>query len=477
LEHSRNEITSWFEANYPLFKPITIQCHIEKYTTNFRSRVHYNATEEHDLLIRVDDDWARLRLYRPGEDPAPIHERPETLKAAKAGAAAYRGRKLSATERNRRLLSHLATFGELTHGDLDDLGVDEAELGDWLDSLLTRRPESYVVTPLFLHLIEGDGGPPSFATKLAVHFMGEHLRHYAPEPVPELEEHVWTRFGRWHLTQPQHGDQKSHAYLGVPIRESHDVAASERLDLFAQLPARVIGNLIREPDFLSEQQSWSADAASKSPEGPLSLQLRRNWKRPLLLSVVEVLTADDGQVLIGGMRRTDVAERVYVVSGLPFCARGEWAPAVTFDREIAAERLLQHPIATAIVQFEVHRLFAGLSGDPAAVLTSSGGTPQLELDDVVRGPLWRHVRTMLEQVGYRPVGTSTLESLWVTAVHVTTKNLELLDVLERQGDVLRLTDGFQSKIKAHPGHPQNRGEKPYRIRLSKYLSALQGGQA
>jgi hypothetical protein len=42
-EHSRDEITSWFAANYPLFKPITVQCHIEKYTTNFRSRVHYNA--------------------------------------------------------------------------------------------------------------------------------------------------------------------------------------------------------------------------------------------------------------------------------------------------------------------------------------------------------------------------------------------------------------------------------------------------
>ena len=57
------------------------------------------------------------------------------------------------------------------------------------------------------------------------------------------------------------------------------------------------------------------------------------------------------------------------------------------------------------------------------------------------------------------------------------KNLELLDVLERQGDVLRLTDRYQSKIKSHPGHPQNRGEKPYRVRLSQFLAGLQGGQA
>jgi hypothetical protein len=43
--------------------------------------------------------------------------------------------------------------------------------------------------------------------------------------------------------------------------------------------------------------------------------------------------------------------------------------------------------------------------------------------------------------------------------------------------VLRLTDDYQSKIKAHPGHLQNRGEKPYRVRLSQFLAALHGGQA
>lgn len=476
-EHSRDEITSWFRANYPLLKPITVQCHIEKYTTNFRSRVHYHAATEHDLLYRVDDDWSRLRLYQPGEDPAPIHDQPATPKAPKAMATS-KGRRPSAIERNRRVLAHLATFGELTRTDLDDLGLDARDLADWLDALVTRRPESHVVTPLFLHLIEGDDGPSSFTTRLAARFMGEHLRRHAPEPIPELEEHVWTRFGRWHPAQPHSGDRKTHAYLTVPSREPRDVAASERLDLFAQLPPKVIGDLIRETDFLSEQQSWSADAASKSSEGVLSTQQCRKWKRPLLLSVVELLVADDGQVLIGELHRADVIERAYVIGGLPLCARDEWEPAATLEREVAAERILQHPVAAAIVQFEVHRLFAELSGDPAGVLnTEPGGTAQLELEDVGRGPLWRHVRTLLEQVGYWPVGGSTRDSRWISSVHVTLKNLELLDVLERQGDVLRLTDPYQSKIKAHPGHPQNRGEKPYRVRLSQYLAALQGGQA
>jgi hypothetical protein len=307
--------------------------------------------------------------------------------------------------------------------------------------------------------------------------MGEHLRRHAPEPIPELEEHVWARFGRWHLTQPHGGDQKTHAYLSVPIREPRDVAASERLDLFAQLPPKVIGDLIREPEFLSEQQSWSADAASKSSEGPLSTQLRRSWKRPLLLSTVELLVADDGQVLIGEMERTDVMARSYVVAGLPLCRHGEWEPAATLDREAAAERLFQHPVAAALLQFEVYRLFAGLSGDVAALIHVGGGLAHLELDGAGRGPLWRHVRSMLEQVGYWPVGASTQDSFWASAVHVMLKNLELLDVFERDGDVLRLTDDYQSKIKAHPGHLQNRGEKPYRVRLSQFLAALHGGQA
>ena len=391
--------------------------------------------------------------------------------------ATGKGKKLSPLDRNRRLLAHLASFGELIRSDLEDLGLDETHLGDWLDSLLVRRPEAYVVTPLFLHLIEGDVGPAAFTTRLAARFMGEHLRRHSPEPIAEIEEHVWSRFGSWHLPQPHGGDQKTGAYLNVPIREPHAVAASERLDLFTHLPPNVIGDLIREPDFLAEQQSWSADAASKSQEGPLSTQLHRGWKRPLFLSVVELRADDDGQVLIGAMERTEVIERSYVVGGLPLTGAGEWEPAATLERTAVAELLLQHPVAAAIVQFEVHRLFAGLSGDPAAVLNAADTTVQLEIDAVGRGPLWRHVRAVLEQAAYRPVGASTLDSLWASAVHVALMNLELLNVLERQGDFLCLTEEYQSKIKAHPGHPQNRGEKPYRVRLSQFLAGLQGGQA
>lgn len=387
-----------------------------------------------------------------------------------------RSRSLSYLDGNRRLLEHLANFGELTLSDMEELGLDETHLINWLDSLLTRRPKAYVATPLFFYLIDGDVSPTGFTTRLAAYFMGEHLRRHTLEPISELEEHVWERFGRWHLTPPHSAEQKIYIYHDIPIQEPRDVAASERLDLFARLPPKIIRDLIREPDFLSEQQSWSADAASKSSEGPISTQLRRSWKRPLLLSTRKLLVADDGQVLIGEMDRINVTERSYIIAGLPICCDDEWEHAITLEREVAAARLFQHPVAAVLLQFEVHRLFAGLSGDVAAQIYVGGAVAELELGGLMRGPLWRHVRSMLEQVGYWPVGASTQDSLWATAVHEMLKNFELLDVFERNGDVLRLTDNYQSKIKSHPGHQQNRGEKLYRIRLSQFLEALHGGQ-
>ncbi len=472
-EHSRDEILEWFAEHYPLFKPITVQCHVEKYTTNFRSRVHYNATADHDLLFRVDDDWGRLRLYRPGTDPAPIYELPDKPAAVKFKGKSKK-KSLSVVERNRRVLYHLSSCGELGRHDLNALGIEEAELTDWLDAMLVRRPGAYVVTPLFLHLIDGDPGPTAFTTRLAARFMGEHLRRHTPDPIPELEEHVWRRFGRWHLTQPHAGDHKVHAYLSVPIREAPDVAASERLDLFAQLPPKVIGDLIREPDFLAEQQSWSADAASKATEGPLSAQLRRRWRRPLFLSTTEI-PLDEGELPAGALSVAEVTERTYVVSGLALCSEAEAGPPLS--RHAVAERLLRHPVAAAIVQFDVHRMFAGLSGDIAATVVASEDSWELQLDRVFKGALWRHVRKLVELVGYQPAGASTADTLWMSAVNVMVANLERLEVMERVGDTLRLTDAYQSQIKAHPGHPQNRGEKAYRIRLSQYLAAFQGGQA
>lgn len=41
----REEIATWFSENYPRIKSNTVNCHIIKFTTNHRTRIHYKATQ------------------------------------------------------------------------------------------------------------------------------------------------------------------------------------------------------------------------------------------------------------------------------------------------------------------------------------------------------------------------------------------------------------------------------------------------
>lgn len=59
---------------------------------------------------------------------------------------------------------------------------------------------------------------------------------------------------------------------------------------------------------------------------------------------------------------------------------------------------------------------------------------------------------------------------------VALANLVALRVMEQVGPTVRLAEPFSSELKAHPGHPQNRGEKACRVRLLQHLEGLQGGQ-
>lgn len=67
----KEQISSWFAKNYPRIKSNTVWCHIVKFTTNNRTRVHYKATPNHDKLFQLPDK--RLRLYDPNIDPKPIY--------------------------------------------------------------------------------------------------------------------------------------------------------------------------------------------------------------------------------------------------------------------------------------------------------------------------------------------------------------------------------------------------------------------
>lgn len=68
----KEQIVSWFKTNYPKIKSNTVNCHIIKFTTNHRTRIHYNAGPANDMLFQLPDK--RLRLYNPESDPAPIYE-------------------------------------------------------------------------------------------------------------------------------------------------------------------------------------------------------------------------------------------------------------------------------------------------------------------------------------------------------------------------------------------------------------------
>ena len=71
----RDQIIAWFKKNYPKIKSNTVNCHIIKFTTNHRTRIHYNASPSNDKLFQLPDK--RLRLYDPNVDPKPIYSNEE----------------------------------------------------------------------------------------------------------------------------------------------------------------------------------------------------------------------------------------------------------------------------------------------------------------------------------------------------------------------------------------------------------------
>ena len=73
----KEEIINWFSQNYPKIKSNTVGCHIIKFTTNHRTRIHYGASPKFDMLFQLPDK--RLRLYNPKSDPKPIYKKDEII--------------------------------------------------------------------------------------------------------------------------------------------------------------------------------------------------------------------------------------------------------------------------------------------------------------------------------------------------------------------------------------------------------------
>ncbi len=69
---SKRDAIAWFTQKYPKIKVGTITAHLTRLSTNARSRTHYSARpEEDDILYQIDG--SHYRLYRRGQDPAPIY--------------------------------------------------------------------------------------------------------------------------------------------------------------------------------------------------------------------------------------------------------------------------------------------------------------------------------------------------------------------------------------------------------------------
>jgi hypothetical protein len=407
------------------------------------------------------------------QDPSPINEtdRPEDNKEKRK----RKGVKLPAIDRHRLLLTHLSRFGELTPREQKRLGVAPQDVSAWLDALLHVRPHARVVTPLFLWGVEGDPDPVRFTTRLAVRMTGEYLERAAKEPIEGIEAYVWERFGFWHLAQPHPGDSKWHGYLTVPVAEPSSTTACENLDLFNELPKEIRSELLRDTDFQSIMQTWSAQASLKGTLGPLSRQMNLGIRRPLLLSDFDLSLDADRSVTLGDLPESEVLTRAYVVAGLPLCTGDEWQQNLQLPGEELSERILAHPLYAAIVQFEVHRITAKLSGELAAsVHRDHDNGFSLEIDGGSSMPLWLACRTLLEDLGFS-AAHSTVDATWESAVSHALGNLKTLGVLENLGNEIHLTSQFASKIKAHPGHCQSRGEKSYRVRLAQYLKKLSRG--
>jgi RecB family endonuclease NucS len=71
----KDQVISWFRANYPKIKLGTITAHLLKMSVNAPSRIHYNLhlNGEDDLLYQING--SHFRLYEKENDPLPIYKK------------------------------------------------------------------------------------------------------------------------------------------------------------------------------------------------------------------------------------------------------------------------------------------------------------------------------------------------------------------------------------------------------------------
>jgi endonuclease len=152
----KDRIVNWFRTNYPKIKSNTVNCHIIKFTTNHRTRIHYDAGPSNDLLFQMPDK--RLRLYNPEADPAPIYE--SSISTVEAGDDG-KGKEESTESSEFAYESHLRDYlknnlsviepGLKLYRDEEDdtiVGVEYDAGGKRIDILATDQNDNFVIIEL-----------------------------------------------------------------------------------------------------------------------------------------------------------------------------------------------------------------------------------------------------------------------------------------------------------------------------------------
>ena len=78
---TRDQVISWFRANYPKIKTGTIHAHFLKMSVNAPSRIHYNLSINGDDDLFYQIDGGHFRLYEKEKDPPPIYVKSLTEKS------------------------------------------------------------------------------------------------------------------------------------------------------------------------------------------------------------------------------------------------------------------------------------------------------------------------------------------------------------------------------------------------------------
>ena len=149
----KDQIVKWFKEKFPKIKSNTVNCHIIKFTTNHKTRIHYNAKPQNDMLFQLPD--GHLRRYDPEKDPPPIYKAGDrTLPLPLVDDSSGDTSEFAYESHLRDFLSnnlHIMEPGLRLYTDVEDESITGIEFdagGKYIDILARDKDDNYVVIEL-----------------------------------------------------------------------------------------------------------------------------------------------------------------------------------------------------------------------------------------------------------------------------------------------------------------------------------------